>query len=451
MSKENILLTNKHILICIQEQIEKITQNEFLYDNNELKYITENFCGRVMSDILNFSNLVPDPDTDIYICGDIHSNMDTIERLENFTQINKIYIIQEFSFNYENYIDIPNIKVIKSGLVPINIYNTGVFFRNCLGSPDHHKNFISDSKYQSIDYFNSIVNEHKFQSLTESNKETNAFRSGIYITKVEPDSTNQENLNWHLLRCSSNLSGPSDNTNETDNEIITQTNQLASKFFESNVSMNHVLAQIYTNSSLMRVDGECIQKKAKIKTHSDKTKDMPIDGIMGFCSFYKGYNGENFIDEYKKSQTDIFDYVYGNSNTSVLTKLRFRLKKDVPNYNNQYNQQFDIILYPNSVFIMSLMTNRIYTHEIVPSTLPIDKIPTRMGYVIRCSDTIAKYKDGNTYINKGNKLIELEEPDYEGIQKLKNLYYKENMTSEKIVYEEFNFSLNKGDYTKPTI
>lgn len=143
--------------------------------------------------------------------------------------------------------------------------------------------------------------------------------------------------------------------------------------------------------------------------------------------------------------------MYGSSNTSVLTRLRFRLKSDVPNADNQHIPQFDITLYPNSVFIMSLMTNRIYTHEIVPSGLPIDKIPTRMGYVIRCSNTLATYKDGRTYLNKGNKLIEMEEPDEEGIGRLKDLYYMENMTSEKVVYSGFNFSLNKGDYLKPNV
>jgi hypothetical protein len=173
---------------------------------------------------------------------------------------------------------------------------------------------------------------------------------------------------------------------------------------------------------------------------------------MGFCSFYQGYGGEEFNSKYKKSSVDVFDYVLNSvSNTSVLTRLRFRLKSDVPNTDKQYTPQFDIILYPNSVFIMSLMTNRIYTHEIVPSGLNADKIPTRMGYVIRCSNTLATHKDGRTYLNKENKLIEMKEPDEEGIGKLKDLYYRENMTSEKIVYSGFNFSLNKGDYLKPSV
>lgn len=438
MEEENILLTNKHILLCNLEQIEKSAPIHFTFNANELEYIKKNFCGLVLSNTNEINNLKILPDTDIYICGDIQTNMDMIKEFENLTNFSTIYIISEFSWNWDNYLNDSNIGVINSGMIPINVYGCGVYFRNCFTSND-------------MDYFDSIVNEHQFQSLTESNKPSNAFRTGIYITKVEQDLEEPDKLNWHLLRCSSNLSGPSDNTKETDNKIIGLTNQLATKFFKSQVSMNHVLAQIYTNSITKTDDGRSKETRAKIKTHSDKTKDMPTNGLMGFCSFYQGYGGKEFNSKYKKSSVDAFDYVYGSSNTSVLTRLRFRLKSDVPNADNQHIPQFDITLYPNSVFIMSLMTNRIYTHEIVPSGLPIDKIPTRMGYVIRCSNTLATYKDGRTYLNKGNKLIEMEEPDEEGIERLKDLYYMENMTSEKVVYSGFNFSLNKGDYLKPNV
>ena len=47
---------------------------------------------------------------------------------------------------------------------------------------------------------------------------------------------------------------------------------------------------------------------------------------------------------------------------------------------------------------MSLDSNRLYTHEIIPSSLPIEKLPIRMGYVIRCSKTKALYNDGKTYL-----------------------------------------------------
>jgi hypothetical protein len=104
-------------------------------------------------------------------------------------------------------------------------------------------------------------------------------------------------------------------------------------------------------------------------------------------------------------------------------------------------------LYPNSVFIISLMMNRLYTHEIVPSSKPVDKIPIRMGYVIRCSKTDAVYENDQVYLYGS----QMKEPDDEGVKRLKELYYKENATAEIIDYDKFYFSLNKGDYMKPLV
>jgi len=165
---------------------------------------------------------------------------------------------------------------------------------------------------------------------------------------------------------------------------------------------------------------------------------MPKNAVMAFCSFYKQNLGSTF-----KNQKNNLD------NENVLTKLRFRFKKEA--YDDKYEKKFDIVLHPNSVFLIPLFTNRIYTHEIIPSNLPVDKLPTRMGYVIRCSNTNSVYKDGKTFIVKDNKYIELEEPTDEGIKELKNLYYKENRTIEKVFYDKFYFSLNRGDYTKPIV
>lgn len=98
---------------------------------------------------------------------------------------------------------------------------------------------------------------------------------------------------------------------------------------------------------------------------------------------------------------------------------------------------------------MSLSSNRLYTHQIVPSVLPIDKIPTRMGYIIRCSKTRALYKKNQTFIIEENKLVPLEKPTPEGIKKLKETYLKENLTDEWIEYEPLYFSLKEGDYSQP--
>jgi hypothetical protein len=95
--------------------------------------------------------------------------------------------------------------------------------------------------------------------------------------------------------------------------------------------------------------------------------------------------------------------------------------------------------------------NRLYTHEIVPPHISIDKMPTRMGYVIRCSKTDAIFNCNNnqTYIMNDNKLIKLEKPTEDDIKKLKELYADENLTDKVVEYNNIYFSLNDGDYTKP--
>ena len=307
---------------------------------------------------------------------------------------------------------------------PTNIHNVGIYF----------KDFFNED---SIDYFDLLLKEHQFQILTESNKPTNALRKGIYLTNVTKDN-DTDDLKFNLLRCSSNLDGPTDNFRETDLKIINKVTESAKEYFEKPFNLNHVLAQVYTNN--METN-----KKAKIKNHSDKTKDMDLSGIMAFCTFY---NTQELNKCSKKSTTDTYDYVY--KNTSVLTSLKFRLKDCVKN--DLLTKEFEIKLYPGSVFLMPLSTNRLYTHEICPSVLNVEQIPTRMGYVIRCSKTEAIHKNGKTYIiNSDNSFTELCEPSENEVVRLKDLYYKENTTADIIEYNGFNFSLNKGDYLAPII
>lgn len=192
--------------------------------------------------------------------------------------------------------------------------------------------------------------------------------------------------------------------------------------FINKAKLNHVLVQIY-NNTLNNNKG----KKAKIKEHSDKTKDMPINGIMAFVSFYN-----------KKLNNDV----------NTLSKIRFRLKKIVK---FEITKIFDVTLYPNSVLIIPLLTNRLYTHEIIPSILPIDKIPTRIGYLIRCSKTKAVFKNGQTYINKNGNHIKLEEMDEKNSIKVKNLYFQENMSDAIIFYGDIYHSFNEGDYKEPIL
>lgn len=394
---ENTLLKDKNVLICIGQIV-----NSDLYDN-----IKKNFCGTVFLNIKDFDNYNCLSDAIIYLCGDI-AQID----IQNKT----VYVIKDLSCNYGNH------QLVDIGEVPINVHNVGVYFRKF---------------FENKNYFDLIDGEHNFQTLTESNKQSNAFRTGIYLTKVEKIN---DDIKFRLLRCSSNLNGPTDNFRKTDNEIVNKVNNIAEHFFEEKTELNHVLAQIYKNKI---VDGS-VEKKAKIKDHSDKTKDMPRNGLMAFCTFYKFTDPE--LKHIKKSDDDPYDYCYNK--TSVLTKLRFRLKK--MDTCSTLTKLFDITLYPNSVFIMSLSMNRLYTHEIVPSTLPVDKIPTRMGYVIRCSKTAAVFRNNQTYIYDGS-YIPLEQPNEKEVKRLKDLYFQENTTSNLIQYDGFYFSLNEGDYEQPIV
>lgn len=426
VNKEATICKEKHVFLCNNVYVN-------LY-KNEVDYIKRTFCGNVFSDLISFDNYKCSPNTIIYLCGDVGQSFDTINFPDTVTGV--INVIKELSYNYENSENSEKYKLINLGEVPINIHNVGVYFR---------KFFNSDKKY-----YNSIVAEHQFQSLTESNKKTNAFRKGIYLTNVKQNDDEKDNeIKFKLLRCSTNLDGPTDNFRDTDNEIVNKVNNVSQSFFENGSLLNHVLAQTYHNTK--GLDGTNKERKAKISEHSDKTKDMPKNGLMAFCSFYKDYSYDNFddINKYiKHPPNDQYDYCY-KEKTSVLTKLRFRLKKEVTD--ESMEKQFDLTLYPNSVFLMPLSTNRLYTHEIIPSKLPIDKIPTRMGYVIRCSNTDAVFKDNQTYIVKDKKYIKLEESTEEGISRLKKLYVKENSTTEIVYYNNFHFSLNEGDYTKPIL
>jgi len=209
---------------------------------------------------------------------------------------------------------------------------------------------------------------------------------------------------------------------------------------------------------------------------------------MAFCTFYENYDPitRSFPALYVRQQVtfsnqDPFDFCY--KNTSVLTKLRFKKKKpssDGDDKSSGMVEQFDVTLYPNSVFIMALDMNRLYTHEICPSTLPISKLPIRMGYVIRCSKTqavhMAKNGDdtntGKTFIsipntssmspsspssssssssttNETNILVELRSPTLEEMTFMRQMYATENLTTQFVHYGSISFTMNAGDLLAP--
>lgn len=397
-SMENVFLNRHNVLFLLNENMDE-----------ELDYIKQNFCGNVFTDFveMNLQN------KEIYFIGD--ANSECYKKIVKFNP----YVVREYSVNIN---EINSSNIISIGRVPINVHGCGVLFRK----------YFDDN----VDYFTEINTSHQFQNLTESNKDGTAYRTGIYMTNV---SQKDNDIHFNLLRCSSNLKGPTDNFRDIDNNIINQVNNTAKYYFKDNVNLNHVLAQVYHNQVL-----ENKERKTKIKVHSDKTKDMNKNAIMAFCSFYKQYQNGVFGEEHMSNvNLDGFNYLHNKG--SVLTTLRFRLKKCV---NNPYlTKTFDVLLYPNSVFLMSLTTNRLYTHEIIPPSMPICHIPTRMGYVIRCSSTPAVFRDGNTYIN-GKQLVPGTEND---IKNVKDLYYRENTTTDMVYYKDIYFSMNGGDYLQPIV
>lgn len=402
---ENSISKDKNVLVVLQEDGEI---------NSETRDLIDRFCGKVAN---SFSDIQATPgDKRIYVCGDITRIKD---------EFGPLYIIKELSSHYENYNK--NIAhIITLGEVPIVISNAGVFFRKL---------------FTDNDYFNKIRSEHEFQELTESNKPSKAFRKGIYLTNItkEENEDGHEALHYRLLRCSSNLTGPTDNFRTTDHKIIDLLNHAVKYVFEHKTDLNHVLAQIYEN----RISTEGTEKevKSRIKAHSDKTKDMPKDGLIVFCTFYDNPD----IEHLKQSVTDRYDRCY--KEISGLTKLHFKLKSTVND--ESLDKEFSVTLYPGSVFMIPLSTNRLYTHEIRPSMLNANRIPTRMGYVVRCSNLEAQHMNNQTYIKENGNFIKLEEMTPEAQEDLRDFYYEENRSESIIKYEKIHFSMNSGDYEKP--
>ncbi len=344
--------------------------------------------------------------------------------------------------------------------VPISIHGLGVYYRNIYGWRDildpliQHKRRIIKSKKPT--YFKQLTQAHNFQSLTESNKEGSAYRKGVYLSQV---TEKKGELFFNLLRCSTNLDGPTERFKVIDTEILSSANVLCEEIFTNPAELNHVLAQVYHNKVILNEKGEPIgEKKATISAHSDKTKDMPENAIIAFASFYEA-DGK-VSKEIKRWSSDPYDLKYGPKGVSVLSRLLFKKKGCVSNLKNSQTvsdsvsdsnlpETFEITLYPNSLFVIPMSTNRMYTHEIRAPILPADKIPTRLGYVMRCSETLAAYNDDGTFVCDGDIRYQLVAPSDEDVSGLKGLYRLENVECDVVRYPPTNFSLNLGDYMKP--
>jgi hypothetical protein len=389
-------------------------------DPLNVKDAIADFCGVKLS-IDDLANVPDFAEKTVYLYGDI-SKFD--ER--SFERAARVFAIGELSSGYNQSNEGKTWQLVNLGRVPIGVHGVGVYYRRFFDLGE--------------DLFDRISTEHTFQSLTESNKPGKAHRTGIYLTPVDRE---DEELHFRLLRCSTNLSGPTENFRTHDSYIVDALNREANTIFKHHAPLNHVLAQIYHNTPATTTQK---QAKAKISAHADKTKDMPVNGIMAFCTFYEGLN------RLAPVPADAFDRGY--KGVSGLTKLHFRLKPSVealPGCN--LPTQFVLTLYPNSVFFMPLSTNRLYTHEIRSSVLDAELLPTRLGYVVRCSSTEAVHKDGRTFLKQDNgKLVDLVPPTIEGTAELRRLYAAENQTPSFIDYgDRFLFSLNAGDYLAPQI
>ena len=404
-NRENSISKGKNYLLDLSNKND---------NSDELEYLIDNFLGMVVKDLSE----IPKSKNKIrvYAVGDM-------AQLKNEEDV--IFVIKEFSFN-DKVLSGENFKIIGMGKVPLNIHDVAVYYREF---------------FEGDDYFNNVQSEHEFQNLTESNKESMAFRTGIYLTKIVKEESHDkgELLHFNLLRCSSNLTGATDNFRKTDNEIVDAVNDVVQFDFEKETKLNHILAQIYYNR--MKSDNSTKELKAKIKAHSDKTKDMPKEGLLVFATFYDKSN----FDQLKPSKTNRFDRTY--KNISGYTRMLFKLKKTVKD--DALKKEFSVTLYPNSLLMIPLSTNRLYTHEIRPSVLNIDKIPIRMGYVLRCSDLEAVYMENQTYINEKGNLIKLEPMTDETMEILRDNYWKENKTEDSVEYGKVHFSMNLGDYKKP--
>ncbi len=378
--------------------------------------LARDFCGTVLDATDPSSRRPSFSNTTVYLCGDL-AGVGAFEH--ELKAARRVFVIEELSTHHDGI----HWPVVDKARVPLLVHGVGVL---------HRRFFDSD-----CDYFNRIRAEHGFQSLTESNKPAKAHRTGIYLTPVE---RHGRALHFRLLRCSSNLSGPTGNFRATDRHIVDALNLEARDLFEDPADLNHVLAQLYWNTPTTPTRK---QTKAKIKGHADKTKDMPANGIMAFCTFY------DQLDGLKPLAADPLDYGY--KTTSGLTTLHFRLKPPVAQRPGcTLPQQFHVTLYPNSVFFMPLSTNRLYTHELRPSVLDAAKLPTRLGYVVRCSNRMAIHEDGQTFLERDGERVELEPPTAEGMAELRRLYAEENRTDAFIDYgDRFPFSMNAGDYTRP--
>jgi hypothetical protein len=173
---------------------------------------------------------------------------------------------------------------------------------------------------------------------------------------------------------------------------------------------------------------------------------MPANGVIAFGTFYD-FSKCNVSKCSVESDGDI---VYRGKH-SLLTEIEFVLKR--PSEHPHLARDFRVTMLPNSLLVISLDTNRLFTHEIKPSLLPVERIPTHLGYVMRCSSNRAVHRNGQTFMVDENDGSEtpLHAMCPEDSQLIKSLYRNENATDDRIVYGKIFSSFNEGDYFRPLL
>jgi hypothetical protein len=352
-----------------------------------------------------------------YVVGDV---------LESCTQLGLspllVLAVEGYCSNYDGCVTVP------LGQVPIHIQGIGVLYPQF---------FTKDAGM-----YEQLTAAHTFQTLKEGSKPSVSYRRGIYITRV---SETERGTEFKLLRCSTNLGGPTDNVRPVDDVILSVVNDLRVRNFPVSAELNHVLAQEYHNCI---ADDSGKMVKASISAHSDKTSDMPKDAAMAFVTFYdwKGVSPPSCVT----TKPDSYDALY-KGKTCIYTRLLWRLKDGVEP-SATHPAEVSVVLPPGSVLLVSLAVNRLYTHETRPSVLPVDKIPTRLSYVVRSSKTVAVHRDEGTFIKTADGTFEpMRAPTAHDLDFIREKYVLENKSVEDMDYGAIMFSMNDGDYLCPTL
>ncbi len=266
-TEARLIDTNNILVILCKLELSKLEDERSI----------QSFFGSVIS-TNDLSIGLPDLNTTfaqrtVYLCGDI-SKAPCLE----LEKAKRIFIIKELSHNFDHDEKTKAWPLVDLGRVPINVFGLGVYYRRFFDSLVEHSGlqvaFGAFRPKPQVDYVCRICREHVFQSLTESTKPGKAHRTGIYLTPVTKTFTQEgEKLHFHLLRCSTNLSGPTENFRANDRHIVDALNQEANLIFQNQAPLNHVLAQMYHNTASTP---EHKQTKAKISAHADKTKECLV-------------------------------------------------------------------------------------------------------------------------------------------------------------------------------